>query len=187
MIQCIWKLIFSPQWCVLRKFVAVLLKRFSFSFHCVCSVICLDLVCISVVYTEVSYLSICFWLYMETPLKEHKMKDRCFVFHSSFLLYFLTRQTIYFMDLSDSPLHLPYLADQSHCVLLSLWSPVTTQRCILNYEYIICWEIISKDWSFLSSDSAVCFLHILTWQPWENSGKFFKSHESRKKKIKKTQ
>lgn len=153
----------------------------------VSSVICLDVVCISVVYTEVSYLSICFWLYMETPLKEHKMKDRCFVFHSSSLSYFLTRQTIYFMDLSNSPLHLPYLADQSHCVLLSLWSPVTTQRFISNYEYIICWEIISKDWSFLSSDSAVCFLHILTWQPWANSGKSFKSHESRKKKIKKTQ
>ena len=37
MIQCIWKLIFSPQWCVVRKFDAVLLKRFALSFHCLLS------------------------------------------------------------------------------------------------------------------------------------------------------
>lgn len=186
MIQCVWKLIFSPQWCVVRKFDAVLLKRFALSFHCLLSNLPGCSLHISCLYRGIisQYM---FLTRHGNSFERTLIKDRCFVFHSSFLLYFLTRQTIYFMDLSNSPLHLPYLVDQSHCVLLSLWSPVTTQRFILNYEYIICWEIISKDWSFLSSDSAVCFLHILTWQPWANSGKSFKSHESRKKKIKKTQ
>ena len=90
---------FSTMMCC-EKVWCRLIKTFCFEFS-----LCLlsnlpGVVCISVVYTEVSFLSICFWLYMETPLKEYKMKDRCFVFHSSFLLYFLTRQTIYFMDLN---------------------------------------------------------------------------------------